>query len=615
VYRGDEPVGTVRDFEGIVDQDVVAEQGDAGFVYHDALPSSDDEDALRQALIYRYMYRLRPDQRQLRAMIEIAELGRDSDVEIVFYVTPINYQQGERFLGETFVETLEENVALVKSRVDDRTAIVVDLSTDLEAFAFVDMEHLREAGKEYVSARLAAAIRSLEGETALTQDTPTVGPVSTATMESLFPPIAGLATRPFSTLTPRLTVTATVEATPTLTISPTPAPTQVVVTGGTVVETERLLRTTPEGGDYPVDIYRLAYQTLDERGQLVDLEADLFIPYVDSETSFPILVHAAGTTGIGDGCAPLDERPEERNWGNYRLHSLAYAAQGYIVILPNGLGFDDPERIHPYFVAELQAHVLLDAARAAYGFARRPVAGDVLAEPAQAVFFMGYSSGGHAVFAARDWAETYAPELPIKGVIGFGATTNVETLMKEDPIFSPYTVYAYRAFYGEEIIDVEDVFLPIWVDGFESAVLTKCVDDIFSFYSRSPRDMYSPEFRETLSDGRLSVDYPRFADALDANSTGLRGGSHIPALILQGTGDTVVTPDSQRKFKDQLCDKGGVVTYLEYAAVAHVNIRWTSFGDVLSWMQRIGEGGAPENDCEVSGESGTTRGLALETGR
>jgi dienelactone hydrolase len=369
-----------------------------------------------------------------------------------------------------------------------------------------------------------------------------------------------------------------------------------------VIESRRLLRTTVEGGDYPVDIYRLRYQTLDENGEEVELRADLFVPYVDTPVSFPVLVHAAGTTGIGEGCAPLDEVLRDRNWGNYRGHSLAYAAQGYIVILPNGLGFDSPDQLSSYFVAELEAHVLLDAARATYGFAHSPVAGDVLAEPAQAVFFMGYSSGGHAVFAARDWAEDYAPELPIQGVIGFGPTTNVETLLREDPIFSPYTVYAYREVYGDEIIDIEDVFLPNWIDGFESDVLSKCVDDIFVYYTRSTRDMYTPEFREDLFDDRLAQEYPTFAEALDANDAGLRGGTSIPVLILQGTGDTVVMPDTQRAFKEQLCAQGGTVTYLEYAAVAHFDIRWTSFGDVLGWMLSMGEGNAPENDCEAVAE-------------
>jgi hypothetical protein len=192
--------------------------------------------------------------------------------------------------------------------------------------------------------------------------------------------------------------------------------------------------------------------------------------------------------------------------------------------------------------------------------------------------------------------------LPIKGVIGFGPTTNVQTLMKEDPVFSPYTLYAYREFYGDELIELEDVFLPHWIDGFESDVLTKCVDDIFAYYSRSTRDMYTPEFREVLLGDRLSQEYPGFARVLDANSTGLRGGTRIPVLILQGTGDLVVTPDSQRAFKGQLCANEGRVTYLEYPAVAHVDVRWNGLGDVLSWMQRIGEGDLPENDCEAREE-------------
>jgi pimeloyl-ACP methyl ester carboxylesterase len=217
---------------------------------------------------------------------------------------------------------------------------------------------------------------------------------------------------------------------------------------------------------------------------------------------------------------------------------------------------------------------------------------------------MGYSSGGHAVFAARDWAESYAPELPIKGIMGFGPTTNVETLMREDPIFSPYIVSAYRAFYGEEIIEPGDVFMPHWVDQFETDTLTKCVDDMFAYYTRSARDLYAPEFREALYGGGLSQAYPRFAEALDANNAGLRGGSSIPVLILQGTGDTVVTPDTQRAFKEQLCAKGGRVTYLEYTAIAHFDIRWTSYGDALSWMQHVMQGDVPGTDCEVLGDDG-----------
>jgi pimeloyl-ACP methyl ester carboxylesterase len=289
---------------------------------------------------------------------------------------------------------------------------------------------------------------------------------------------------------------------------------------------------------------------------------------------------------------------------------LAYAAQGHIVVLANWLGFDDPERIHPYFIAEVQAHVLLDAARAVYdlydGAWLEADDGTIpdalqLSQPSKAVFFMGYSSGGHAIFAAKDLAIRYAPELAVKGIIGHGPTTNVETLMREDAVFSPYIVYAYRDFYGSEVVDPEDVFVSRWTDTFEADVLNKCVDDIFNYYSRSARNMYTSGFRAALFDGTLAQEFPLFAEKLNENYAGVSGGAHIPVLILQGTGDTVVTPPSQKKFVGELCAMGTAVAYWEYPAVPHTQIRWTSFSDTLVWMRTIARGATARSDCEKVG--------------
>ena len=349
-----------------------------------------------------------------------------------------------------------------------------------------------------------------------------------------------------------------------------------------------------------MDMYRITFETVDELNQIVETHADLYIPYVETEEAFPVLGHAAGTTGVGNGCAPLDELATGRSWGSYHAHSLAYAAQGYIVVFPNWLHFEDPQRIHHYFVAELQAHTLLDAVRAAYRFWDRDQALDTQAKPAQAAFMMGYSSGGHAIFAAKDRAQVYAPELPIKGVIGFGPVTNPGLLLQEDPIFGPYLVYAYRDFYGEDIIDPAEVYLSPWVADFEDDVLSICVDEIFYYYSHSARRMYVPEFREVLYDDRLDAVYPEFAEKLAANTAGLGGGTDIPVLILQGTADTVITPPSQQAFMDQLCALGNSVTLMKYEAATHADIRWRSYADALAWMEDAVQGSAPRSDCPVS---------------
>ena len=64
---------------------------------------------------------------------------------------------------------------------------------------------------------------------------------------------------------------------------------------------------------------------------------------------------------------------------------LSYATQGYIAVLANWQGFDDPNQTHPYFVAELEGYVMLDVTRAVYDFFANLPAEDILARPAQAV--------------------------------------------------------------------------------------------------------------------------------------------------------------------------------------------------------------------------------------
>ena len=93
--------------------------------------------------------------------------------------------------------------------------------------------------------------------------------------------------------------------------------------------------------------------------------------------------------------------------------------------------------------------MLLDAVRATYAFFEAfGTNADVNpsnVKPSGAVFTAGYSQGGHAAFAAADLRPSYAPELPLTGMIGYGATTNVERLLREGPYYAPYIVQSYRA--------------------------------------------------------------------------------------------------------------------------------------------------------------------------
>ncbi len=430
VFSGKEPVGRVRDYENLFGYTPLeVQKGELEFAYQDVLPSEDDVQALQKVLTYYYMYGLDSDHRKIESMLSVVDVLGEHGINPVFYITPINYQQGHLLLGDVFQERITENIELIKSLLLAKSTEVLDLTFDLEAYAFVDMEHLREIGKTHVAEQLSWVLKpellASSGDSDPAPPTfvlPELSPAATATSSATVPTqptidgSSGLGTpEPPSD-------SGQVIGIPSPTVTPTllsPASSDGVGASGVISDVRHLVHFEPVG-NYPVDLYRLSYQSLDEDDQPVEIQANLFVPSVSGATSFPVLVYGPGTTGIGDMCAPLEEQVRGRDWGNYLGHMLEYAAQGYIGILPNGHGFDDPDRTHTYFIAELEARVLLDAARAAYRFFDHELSNDLMARAEQAIFIGGYSSGGHAAFAAKDYAATTLQNCPSKASSDMG---------------------------------------------------------------------------------------------------------------------------------------------------------------------------------------------------
>jgi len=421
---------------------------------------------------------------------------------------------------------------------------------------------------------------------------------------------------PLSTQPP-LTGTESSEPTPTTARVPAPAPTSTPVRTGAIIEVAYMDTYSADAIDgmvarfyptdnqtparYAIERYHMRFETTNELGAIVSIRAEIYVPRADNPVLFPLFVYGAGTTGIGNDCAPLDEVARNRSWGNYRTHMLSYAAQGYIGVLPLWQGYDDLTRTHPYFISELEGYIMLDATRAAYNFFRQPAAANLNARPLNAVFYGGYSQGAHGAFAADKMASWYAPELPIQGIIGHASAPSVEALMRERPSLSPYIIYAFRDYYGPDIIDPADVFLPRWVDTFQKDASSKCVDEAYGYYSSDPRQMYRPEFLDILFNDRLGEEYPIFKQALDTNYAGTWANLQTPALILHGETDPIVTPQTAEAFIAQLCRLGKNVTYNLYPDANHFLTRQHSFVDTLTWMRAILNGETPRSDCAAYG--------------
>ena len=351
--------------------------------------------------------------------------------------------------------------------------------------------------------------------------------------------------------------------------------------------------------EYGVDAYLISYATTDLDGTLTPITAQLFVPVLEPGST-PVALYAfgSGTTGVGAACAPSREDAYAAQYGHpighYRQYLQAYAGRGFVSIIPDYLGFNDPARPQAYFHAEAEARVLLDAIRATYAFLESHA--PHLVAP-QHVFTGGYSQGGHAAFAAADLRPSYAPEVPLHGMIGFAPTTDVERLLLEGPYYAPYIAVSYASTYPD-LFDpaafLADRWLPTLAD--DTAVL--CVDRAQEHYPYDAAAIYDPAFLASLRAGRLAETHPQIQLVLDENRTGLSGHG-LPGLVVQGGQDIIVRDETQEAFVGDLCALGSPALYINYPDARHRHTRPAGFEDAVAWMRGIASGGAAPSSCPL----------------
>ena len=345
--------------------------------------------------------------------------------------------------------------------------------------------------------------------------------------------------------------------------------------------------------EYAVDWYHLRFTSQDRNGAPLQMVGQLFVPRAEGK-EFPLYVFGPGTTGLKDECAPSHEEPTERNWGDFEAHLLSYAAQGYVAVMPDYAG-NPATGLQYYYIAEMHARTMLDAARAGLRFSQdQPPPGT--AKAANAVFFAGYSQGGHASYAARDFAASYAPELHVKGAIGYGPRGQVYTMLFEAPYLAPYLFYSYAQVYGSDKVPFRELLVPTVTRSLDEDMATKCIDEVPYYYGDYSPWILQPDLDDAVDHNRLDKEFPVLKQLMDSNDVG-RAQSDIPVLILQGLSDTLVTPQTQQAFVQKLCSNGAKVTFDTYDGIPHVLTRQVSYRDVLAWMDAIQQGRPPRVDC------------------
>ena len=122
----------------------------------------------RKIIIASYMVPLTKEDKNVLAVQEIIRTLKAKDIEVLFYVTPLDRTAGEDFVGEDYVTAVQSNGAFLNKVIVKEGAHIMDFSLRLDKESFcwrqerschaID-EHLNEQGRSFVARRLAKEIR------------------------------------------------------------------------------------------------------------------------------------------------------------------------------------------------------------------------------------------------------------------------------------------------------------------------------------------------------------------------------------------------------------------------------------------------------------------------
>ena len=220
-----------------------------------------------------------------------------------------------------------------------------------------------------------------------------------------------------------------------------------------------------------ISVYHMQYKTVDPAGNLVDASGAIMVPSgTDSRCTGgrPIVLYAHGTTTSDTYDISLIASNGEGS-----LLAAVFAAEGYIVVAPNYVGYDSSTvDYHPYLFADQESKDMIDSLTAAR--ASLPTADVPASTDGGKLFVTGYSEGGYVAMATHSAMQSagiaVTASAPMSGPYALSAFS--------DAIFEGETnnsaakslalvVVAYQKAYGDIYASTTDAFNPTYAPTIE----------------------------------------------------------------------------------------------------------------------------------------------------
>jgi fermentation-respiration switch protein FrsA (DUF1100 family) len=201
--------------------------------------------------------------------------------------------------------------------------------------------------------------------------------------------------------------------------------------------------------------WRILYRSTSATGEPTAVSGTILLPGGRANRVRPLIGYAIGTHGLGDAAAPSRLLPRGLEW-EAGLMALALA-RGWALAITDYEGLGTPGD-HVYMVGRALGPNVLDAMRAARALSPSELPAD---GPAAII---GYSEGGAAAGWAAQLQPSYAPDVPLAGVVAGAAAADVESAGPDldGSVFSFFIAYGgigYAAAYPE--LDLDSYLTPM----------------------------------------------------------------------------------------------------------------------------------------------------------
>jgi len=230
-----------------------------------------------------------------------------------------------------------------------------------------------------------------------------------------------------------------------------------------------------------VDFYYFKYWTVGPDASAQEASGALMVPTGSSAPCTgprPIVLYAHGTTT--DSAYNIADISDTSNSANAEAATVAavFAAQGYIVVAPNYLGYDiSTLGYHPYINGAANATDMMDAltaARTALLSSFTPNTSD-----SGKLYVTGYSEGGYVAMATvkamQAAGETVTASAPASGPYALEAFVDAIFFGQVNigsTIFAPVFTTSYQKAYGNVYAQTSDVYSSTYASGIDTLLPT-----------------------------------------------------------------------------------------------------------------------------------------------